>query len=63
MSRAREKARYVSMVADAAYLWWQHKRPKGWSKAQHTAEPTANCVGIQEDNLAMAVALMAKFRD
>lgn len=59
MSRARVKAGYALRVCQAAIAWWRTLRPLGWSLHQHAANPTVNCNGPDECNLALAVAKLA----
>lgn len=40
----------------AAYAWWRMKRPAQWTVTEHVANPTINCRGPEEHELAKAVA-------
>jgi hypothetical protein len=43
-------------VADAAAVWWKAHKPADWSLEQHLADPTINCDGDGERQLAQAAA-------
>lgn len=43
-------------IQAVAKTWWRGKRPIGWTKSQHLANPTVNCTGKHELSLAAAVA-------
>lgn len=39
-----------------ALVWWESKRPDGWTAEQHYTIPTVNCSSVAEDKLARAIA-------
>jgi hypothetical protein len=48
--------RQDQQVLKAARRWWRGKRPVSWKQRQHLENPTVNCVGDWEHQLAKAVA-------
>lgn len=40
----------------SARLWWHQRRPVGWTRRKHLANPTVNCNGKDEIRLAEMVA-------
>ncbi len=43
-------------VEKAARAWWRQRRPVGWTRRKHLANPTINCNGKAETQLAQMVA-------
>ncbi len=43
-------------IIDRAMHWWMGKRPFKWDEVEHLANPTINCNGERESELAAAVA-------
>lgn len=51
-------------VVIQAVEWWQARRPVGWTREQHVANPVVNCAGDAEKALALAIgAMVAKIGD
>ena len=46
----------MSAITEAAILWWESKRPPGWTAAQHKPHPWINTFGPEETMLAVACA-------
>ena len=40
----------------AAMSWWKRRRPAQWTLEQHLEQPTVNMRGIEEFELAEAIA-------
>lgn len=47
---------WTATVAEEAHKWWLAKRPLSFTRDEHLANPTINCVGAYERALAGAVA-------
>jgi hypothetical protein len=47
---------YTKALEGAAYTWWCHKRPRGWTEGKHLRCPWANCQDDHERELALTVA-------
>jgi hypothetical protein len=46
----------LAAVANAAEVWWKARKPADWTLEQHLANPTINCEGDGERQLAQAAA-------
>jgi len=54
---AGETAPQLQALAASARVWWEARRPEGWSLEQHLADPAAGCnASAHEQALAEAVA-------
>lgn len=51
-----QETKALLKIQAVAKTWWRGRRPVGWTKAQHLANPTVNCTGKHELALAAAVA-------
>jgi hypothetical protein len=41
--------------------WWKTKRPEGWDFKKHFKDPTVNCSGVIEKELAMSITALYGF--
>lgn len=55
-----KQTRALLAVEKAARGWWLTKRPVGWKRSQHLANPTVNCTDAKEKALAHSVAKWVK---
>lgn len=49
-------------VVDAALYWWRQHRPVAWTEREHLDNPTINCIGVTEKQLAFSCAVLAEAR-
>jgi hypothetical protein len=54
--RTNEASDVLLGLADRAVAWWAMKRPLRWSVVDHVSNPTVNCNGEEEKELARTVA-------
>ena len=57
-SGAALREKLQEQLQEAAYKWWCGRRPVSWSEAKHRENPTVNCTGPRENNLALVVSLL-----
>ena len=48
------------LVVKTAVNWWRRKRPAQWTVGEHINSATYNCTGLEDHELARAVALYVK---
>jgi len=48
----------LRLVRDAAHDWWLGKRPVGWGREEHHANPEINTTSLRERRLAEACAAL-----
>ena len=53
-------SKVLPQVVGAAKAWWVSKKPVAYSNSEHLENPTINCCGEEEKELARAVAVWVK---
>lgn len=51
-----DRVRALEGVAETGMRWLENKRPRSFTKAQHLANPTVNCITEAESSLALAIS-------
>lgn len=46
----------MNELLTVTYAWWRNKRPIQWTVAEHLKQPTVNCKGKEEFELAELIA-------